>query len=619
MNNHGYLKFILTVLVLVIAFFGYMLVTAVDRVRESNLRILEKLEALPGRIQFPAVVPAGGFPGGVAVSPAEQGSPVANAVFFDPQAETGGRLILATAADTANMNYLINNDAAAAEFSALCNSSLAERNYEKPEEFQPLRAESWSVSEDHLVYRIKLRKGIYWHDFTDPVTGKKHTDVEVTAADFKFYVDVVKNPDVNCEPMRGYLQDLKEVKIINDYEFEVHWSRPYYGSLMVTLGLSPMPRHLYHAYDGPFDGRRFNDDHVRNRMIVGCGPYMFVRWDKDRRVIFRRNPRYFGIRYGAAPALEYIVYEIIKHPNTRFQALLSGDLDRLDLTPEQWVQRTDEKPFRDGTLKRYKYLAFSYTYIGWNLRNPLFADAKVRRALTMLIDREKIRKDVYFDLVETATGPFSPTSSYTDPEIKPWPYDPSAAKKLLAEAGWRDEDGDGILEKDGRKFSFTMLQAATSPTQQRMMPMIKETLAAAGIDMKIQNVEWSVYVQRLEEQTFEACCLGWTSPIDPDPYQVWHSSQAGIRGSSNHIGFRNAEADAIIEELRRTFDMEKRIELARRFCRILHEEQPYTFLFVPYSLVAQSGRYRNVRVFPTGMPESLFWVPRNEQRPVPGL
>ena len=269
MNNHGYLKFILTVLVLVIAFFGYMLVTAVDRVRESNLRILEKLEALPGRIPFPAVVPAGGFPGGVAVSPAEQGSPVANAAFFDPQAETGGRLILATAADTANMNYLINNDAAAADFSALCNSSLAERNYEKPEEFQPLMAESWSVSEDHLVYRIKLRKGIYWHDFTDPVTGKKHTDVEVTAADFKFYVDVVKNPDVNCEPMRGYLQDLKEVKIINDYEFEVHWSRPYYGSLMVTLGLSPMPRHLYHAYDGPFDGRRFNDDHVRP---LGQGP-----------------------------------------------------------------------------------------------------------------------------------------------------------------------------------------------------------------------------------------------------------------------------------------------------------------------------------------------------------
>jgi len=164
-----------------------------------------------------------------------------------------------------------------------------------------------------------------------------------------------------------------------------------------------------------------------------------------------------------------------------------------------------------------------------------------------------------------------------------------------------------------------MLQIATSSIQQKMMPMIKETLAAAGIDMKIQNVEWSVYLQRLEEQNFEACCLGWQSPFDPDPYQIWHSSQADQRGSSNHIGFKNAEADRIIEELRKTFDVEKRIELAHRFCRILHEEQPYTFLFAPYSLVALSGRYRNVRVFPVGIPDSIMWVPGAEQKKVPGL
>jgi len=237
----------------------------------------------------------------------------------------------------------------------------------------------------------------------------------------------------------------------------------------------------------------------------------------------------------------------------------------------------------------------------------------------MLIDREKILKDVYFGLAEIVTGPFVLKSAYSDPTIKPWPFDPAAAKRLLAEAGWKDEDGDGILEKDGKKFTFTMLQIATSPIQQKMMPMIKETLAAGGIDMKIQNVEWSVYVQRLEEQSFEACSLGWTASFDPDPYQIWHSSQADIKGSSNHIGFKNAEADRIIEELRRTFDMEKRLELAHRFCRLLHEEQPYTFLFSPYDLVAISKRYRNVREFPAGIPDSLMWVPTAEQRKVPDL
>ena len=613
MGNNGYLKFILTALVLAIVFFGYMLVTAVDRVRESNLRLLAKLDELPGRISVtaPAAVPA--------QAAAIRREPFANAEFFDPSAQTGGRMIQATIADTANMNYLINTEATAGEFWNLCNSSLAGINFEKPDEYEPQMAESWSISDDHKVYRIKLRKGIYWHDFTDPVTGKEHRNVEVTAEDFKFFVDVVKNPEVNCGPMRVYYQDLESVEILGRYEFEVRWSREYYGSKASTLGLSPLPRHLYHAYDGPFDGKKFNEDHIRNRMIVGCGPYQFVKWEKDRRVVFRRNPRYFGLRYGAGPSLDYLVYEIIKHPNTRFQALLSGELDQLGLSPDQWIQRADEKPFKDGTLKRYKYLLPQYTYIGWNLRNPLFSDARVRRALTMLIDRERIRKDVYFDLAEIIAGPFFPKSRYTDQTVKPWPYDPAEAKKLLAEAGWKDEDGDGILEKAGRKFTFTMLQIATSSIQQKMMPMIKETLAAAGIDMKIQNVEWSVYLQRLEEQNFEACCLGWQSPFDPDPYQICHSSQADQRGSSNHIGFKNAEADRIIEELRKTFDVEKRIELAHRFCRILHEEQPYTFLFAPYSLVALSGRYRNVRVFPVGIPDSIMWVPGAEQKKVPGL
>ena len=613
MNGNGYLKFILTVLVLVLAFFGYMLVTAVDRVRESNMRILAKLDELPRGL---AAVPAGALP---AVAESGGEGDFANAEFFDPAAQPGGRLIQATQADTANMNPLINNEATASMFNGLCNASLADRNYAKPEEFQPVLAESWTVSDDHKVYRIKLRKGIYWNDFTDPVTGRQHRDVEVTAEDFKFYVDAIKNPKVNCEPYRVYFHDLEGVKVLGRYEFEVRWSKAYYGSLAVTLGLAPLPRHLYWAYEGPFDGEKFNEDHVRNRMIVGCGAYEFVRWDKDRRVIFRRNPRYIGGRFGAAPSLEYQVFEIIKHPNTRFQALLSGDLDELSLTPDQWTQRGGEAAFRDGTLKRYRYLSRSYTYIGWNLRNPLFGDARVRRALTMLIDRDRIRRDVYFDLAEVVAGPFFPNSVYADPAIRPWPFDPAAAKKLLSEAGWKDEDGDGILEKDGKKFIFTMLQIATSSIQPKMMPMIKETLAAAGIDMKIQNVEWSVYIQRLEEQTFEACCLAWTSPPDPDPYQVWHSSQADLKGSSNHIGFKNAEADRIIEELRTTFDMKKRIELAHRFGRILHEEQPYTFLFAPYDLVAISKRYRNVREFPIGIPDSVMWVPAVERKAVPGL
>ena len=611
MYGSGYLKFILTVLTVLIALFGYLGIESLDRVRESNLRILEKLDRL-------AVSPAAAAPAAAPREAAETGG-IANREFFDPAAVPGGRLIQATAADAANLNVLINNDAAVAMFNGLCGASLAERNYADPTRFQPMLAESWEISPDHLRYRIKLRRGVLWQDFTDPETGVEHRGVEVTAHDFKFFVDVVKNPDVNCGPLRVYYQDLESVTVLNDYEFEVKWGTEYYGSLASTLGLSPLPRHFYHAYEGPFDGKRFNDDHRRNRMIVGCGPYRLVRWEKDRQLVFRRSDSYFGRALGVGPSLEYLVFDLVKHPNTRFQALLGGALDMLDLTPDQWVRREDEPQFRSGALRKYKYLQHQYNYIGYNLRTPLFSDRRVRQALTMLIDRERIRRDVYFDLAEIVAGPYLPGSAAHDPALQPWPFDPERAKRLLSEAGWRDGDGDGILEKDGRKFVFTMLQIATSSIQSRMMPIIKESLAAAGIDMKIQNVEWSVYIQRLEEKNFEACCLGWSSPPDSDPYQIWHSSQAEIPGSSNHVGFVNAEADELIEELRRTFDPERRVELSRRFERLLHEEQPYTFLFAPYALVALAERYRNVRVFPYGIPDSILWVPSNEQRPVPGL
>ena len=603
MNGNGFVKFLLTVLILAVIYFGWVLTGALDRVRESNLRVLERLEQLQHTLAAPTpLVDRAPLP----ASAAPSGDDIANRQFFDPAAVPGGRLIQATSADTPNLNPLINNEATASEFHGLCVPSLAEPNYADPTEYQPLLAESWEISPDHKTYRIKLRRGVFWDPFTDPETGVKHGPKEVTAADFKFFVDVVKNPDVNCEAIRSYYQDLESVEIVNDFEFVVRWKVEYYGSRASTLGMSPLPRHFYHFYDGPFDGKRFNNDHRRNRMLIGCGPYRFVRWEKDRRVIFRRNPAYFGNALGAGPSLDYLVYEIIKHPNTRFQALLAGSLDQLGLTPDQWIQRTGGKEFTSGELKKYRYLLPQYTYIGYNLTRPFFQDKRVRQALTMLIDREKILRDIYFNLAKITTGPFFPDGPYADPSIQPWPYDPERAKRQLAEAGWRDTDGDGILEKNGVKFVFTMLQIATS-------------LAGAGIDMKIENVEWSVYLQRLNQRRFDASCLGWASPFDPDMYQIWHSSQCDKPESSNYIGFRNAEADKLIEEMRRTFDRERRIAIAHAFARLIHEEQPYTFLFVPYSLVAQSGRYRNVRVFPVGMPVMPYWVPKQEQRAVPGL
>ncbi|MDD5596761.1 MAG: ABC transporter substrate-binding protein, partial [Victivallaceae bacterium] len=293
MNKNLYINFILTVATAALIFFGIVLINSVDRVNEGNLGILKRLErieeTIAARPDRTVIVPAAK----TASKVIQEFGQIANREYFDPEAQQGGRLISAIVADTPNMNSLINNEATASVFNALCSSSLATRNFGDPEKFEPLMAESWTVSPDKLTYTITLKKGILWQDFTDPVDGRKWKDVEVTAEDFKFYLDVIRNEKTNCGPLRVYYKDIDRLELIGKYRFKVIWKTRYFQSKNLTLGMSPLPRHLYHAYPGPFDPKKFNEDHQRNRLIVGCGSYRFLRWDKNDRVVFVRFEKYF--------------------------------------------------------------------------------------------------------------------------------------------------------------------------------------------------------------------------------------------------------------------------------------------------------------------------------------
>ena len=620
MNKNVYLNFILTIAVIALIFLGVMLINAVDRARDTNREVLKKIaqleETIASKPSQTVVLSAKKTESKVI----EKFSTIGNRQYFDSEAQPDGRLIQAVSADTGNMNYLINSEATLATFYGLCSSTPATRDLKDPDKFVPLMAESWTISPDKLTYTVTLKKGILWHDFTDPVTGKKWKDVEVTAHDFKFYLDVIRNPDTNCAPLRVYFKDIESMEVLSKYKFKVVWKNRYFRSKTFTLAMNPLPRHLYHAYKGPFDGKRFNDDHKRNRLIIGCGPYKFLRWDKNRQIVFVRNEKYFGKKYGIMPPIKYRVYKTIKHPNTRFQAILADRLDMLELTPEQWIKRTDVKQFKKkGKLRKLKFLGRAYSYIGYNQSNDLFKDRRVRIALTHLVNREKILRDIYHNLAVITTGPMFINSPGYDKSIKPYKYDVAKAKKLLAEAGWKDTDEDGILDKDGKKFSFTFMQIASSTAMQKILPLIKESFAQAGIEMKIQAFEWTVYIQKLEEKKYDVCMLRWVGAYEFDPYQIWHSSEADKMKTSNHIRFKNKEADRLIEAIRRTFDDKKRNALCREFHRLMHKEQPYTFMFINYELLALNKRYKNVNVFPLGLDTELMWTPSKLQKKVSGL
>ncbi len=238
--------------------------------------------------------------------------------------------------------------------------------------------------------------------------------------------------------------------------------------------------------------------------------------------------------------------------------------------------------------------------------------------MTYLTNRQQMVKTILFDLGEVVDGPIYLFRPEYDKTLLSHPYDPQKALQLLGEAGWKDTDGDGILDKmiDGQKvpFRFEIKFNSGNEIRKSIALTLQDELKKHGIDANVRQLDWTIYLDEVRHHKFDAIILGWAmSAIEPDDYQVWHSSQADNKGS-NHISYKNARVDAILEEYRRTFDPQKRIELYREFQQILNQEQPYTFLFIQKSILAVEQRFQNIKLYPAG-PRSLeWWVPKAQQR-----
>jgi peptide/nickel transport system substrate-binding protein len=574
-----------------------------------------------------------------------------NSDLMYPDADEGGSRTTVVSSFSGNLNYIINNEATVGSLWNLCNDKLGARNAKRPNKFEPRMASSWEVSADGKAILINLKRGIFWHDFTDPITGKKYENVPVTANDFKFYIDTIRNQAIPCDPIRSYYKDLDRIEVINDNSFRVIWKKTYFQSLAFTLGMSPLPRHFYRpdskTTDKQYAEDLIKDKALRNQIIVGCGPYIFKKYIKGDRIILERNDNYFG----PLPSIRQRIIRQIKHPEKQLIEFNKGTTDAHALTSPQWFKQSTAPDYllvcnnvedavnittkhdkakniatKSGTsfgkhkFEKYLYRSFSYNFICWNMRKQIFSDKLVRQALTQGINREHIIKEVFMGLGTPTTGNFVPHSLYYDKSIKPWSFDPAKAKIKLKKAGWNDSDNDGILDKDlnndgkPEPFTFTFLMISKHPYQSKWVPLVQQNLSDIGIDMKVTSAEWSVYTEKLNEFSFDACSFYWSGGIESDPYQLWHGSQVNKKGSSNVAGFKNLQADKLIEIGRQTLDQEKRIKIFKQFHRIIHEEQPYTFIFNPYAKVAIPKRFHNLIVYPTGMVSDLHWIPKSMQR-----
>ena len=504
------------------------------------------------------------------------------------QPETGGRIVMATIGEPSNLIPYLASDSASHEVADLL--YVSPLRYDKDIKLECFAAERYEVAEDGKLLKFWLRPGIRWTD-----------GVEVTAEDVEFTYKLMIDPKTPT----AYAEDYKVISsftVTGKYSFEVRYAEPFARALVTWAG-SILPKHLLAGQD--MMTTKFA------REPIGCGPYILDKWEPGKSLTLRCNPDYFEGR----PYIDQVVYRIIPDTSTMFLELKAGNLDMMGLTPQQYLYQTTGQAW-DADWRKYKYLSFGYTYLAYNLKSPYFTDARVRRALAQAVNKESIIKGALLGLGVPTIGPYKPGSWVYDTTITDYAYDPAKAKALLAEAGWSDRNGDGVLEDaSGRAFSFTILTNQGNEQRIKAATILQSELGAIGIKVGIRTVEWASFLKEfVDKGNFDAVVLAWSIAQDPDNYSVWHSSSA-VPGGLNFIGYKNPEVDALLERGRRTLDQAERKKAYDAFQKILHEDQPYMFLYTPYSLPILTARIQGVVPAPAGISYNFtkWWIPRDKQ------
>ena len=544
------------------------------------------------------------------------------------QPVTGDWLLNHSLSDPEQLNPLTSNDASASEVLGYIFESLLQLD-PRTLEFKPLLAETRpEISKDKLAYTFKLRRDARFQD-GKPITGE----------DVLFSIKSIKCPLVDAPFLRVYYDSVVDAELLDPYTIRFKTKEPYFLNEEQLGSILVLPRHYYDPQNLlkttgvrdllgdptklPPAVKRFADNFNKNynRSPLGSGPYKFAFWKTGQEVQLVRDPNYWGNGKAGVdqPHIDRMRFRVINNPDAALIQLKSGDLDTMELTPIQATRGTNSDRFKKQFAK-YEYYAPTFSYIGWNNASPIFRDKRVRQAMTYFTNRQQMVKAILFGLGRVVDSPIYFSRPEYDNSLYSYPYDPKKALALLAEAGWKDTDGDGVLDKviDGRKvpLRFEIKVNSGNDVRESVALTLQDELKKHGVAASVRQLDWTIFLDDVKNHKFDAVVLGWQMPAtEGDNYQVWHSSQADNKGS-NHISFKNPRVDKILEDYRREFDEKKRFEMAKEFQHILNDEQPYTFLFARKAVTPVDRRFHGVEVLatPTGLSPIEWWVPRSQQK-----
>jgi len=483
------------------------------------------------------------------------------------KSSSGGSLINAMAGEPSNLIAMIAGDSASSAIAGNIFNSLVK--YDENLNYAPDLAESWKISNNQKTITFTLKKGLQWAD------GKP-----LTSADVLFTWKLITNPNTRT-PYASDYQLVKKASTPNPLTFKVTYESSYAPALDTWTSLHILPKHI------------LRDEDINNtffsRKPTGSSFYKLDEWISGQQVTLKANNK----SVLGAPLIEKLISRIIPDTSSQFLELTADNIDVMNINPIQYQRVFPARKDLQQKIALYKELGNGYTYLGFNLRKPPFNDIKVRQALNYAIDKDEVIKGVLLGLGEPISSPYKPGTRWNNPNLNPYPYKPSKALKLLQEAGFK-KNNDGILMKNGKPLKFEII---TNQNKQREMTavVIQKRLQEIGVDVSIRVIEWASFVNRfIKTGDFDVVVLGWSLSLDPDQYNIWHSSQQGP-GQFNFLGYSNKNVDKLLELGRVELNASKREKIYHKFSKYLLEDSPIIYLYAGYGLSAVHKRVKGIK------------------------
>lgn len=488
--------------------------------------------------------------------------------------------VVSSIGDAIYLNPVLASDSASSSINSYIYNGLLK--YDKDLNLICDLAESYQVSQDGLKIKFNLKKNILWHD------GKPFT-----VKDVKFTFDKLTDPDTKTPFSSDYLM-VKKFEIVDDYSFIVTYEQPF-APILESWAMGIIPEHIFKNED-------INTSQY-NRNPIGTGPYIFKKWVTDQKIVLESNPDY----YEGVPKIKVLLFRVIPDQSVQFLELRTETIDELSLTPDQW--NAYESFFKNYT--KFRYPAFSFTFLGFNLEKQPYNNIKFRQAINYAIDKKDIITGVLSGMAKSAQGIFPP-QSWAYKEVAPYEYNPQKAIDLLLSIGF-SKSQDGKLLYNGKDFEINIITNQGNKSRELTAQIIQEQLKKIGLTVNIRILEWSTFLnQYVNKKNFDALILGWNTAVDPDQFSLWHSSQAG-EGQYNFMSYKNKEVDELLVKARTTFSREERKECYHKIQDIMREDPPCIFLYYPENLVCVHNRFKNVELAPAGIGWNFYqWYVEKE-------